>query len=52
MIKKLDEFLGNEHEMLFYSNWMTNFMEACEKAGIDPDELMKRRIKIKKRRRK
>ena len=51
----LDEFIGNEmedHEMLVYSNWMTQFRHACEKVGIDPDELMERGIKIKKRKRK
>ena len=42
----------DDHEMLYYSNWMTQFREACEKAGIDPDELMKKEIRIKKRKRK
>lgn len=50
MIKKLDEFLGNEHEMLFYSNWMTHFRHACEKAGIDPDELEKKKYKKRRKR--
>jgi len=31
---------------------MTQFREACEKAGIDPDELMKKEIKIKRKKRK
>ncbi len=50
----LDEFMVRieEHEMLYYSNWMTHFRHACEKADIDPDELMKKEIRIKKRKRK
>ena len=46
----LDEFIGNEeHEMLYYSNWMTRFRHACEKADIDPDELMEKKIINKKK---
>jgi len=48
----LDEFMvrNEEHEMLYYSNWMTHFRHACEKADIDPDELMEKKIINKKRR--
>jgi len=50
----LDEFMvrNEEHEILYYSNWMTHFRHACEKAGINPDELMEKEIRIKKRKRK
>ena len=43
----LDEFMVRieEHEMLYYSNWMTHFRHACEKADIDPDELMNKKVK-------
>ena len=50
MIKKLDEFMIEEHEMLIYSNWMTRFIGACEKAGIDPDELEKKKYKKRRKR--
>lgn len=59
MLKTLDEFerefereMQDERDMLLYSNWYTNFLHACEIAGLDPAKIENMKIPKRKRKRK